>query len=1063
MRSTCFLLLAAPQAASFANEEALISNLSLEIAPFELEYLTPEECISCLYSSSDTHFIPTPVLAPTGGIDSLYIVLFLTLTLYLLICTCICCCKSRTVEAPLQPPTSHPKLRPRYQPPQRRCCRRPPPADTSPFGQSLLLDHLKQSPLLTPESIRQTFRDTVLPSYQQPSDHSHPVSAVDRSSASAFIDRVGNALGLETYRIQTSRDDEKKGKPGSRSYFWTTDLTVAPQPMEIPERPLIAMVDVDQYLDMPTFLCDNVHPTLLYTVQPTRVSRVSHDYNYTFNERNELVYHTAGGGRYTHRVWNYSTDHFVTIKYEDGLPVKVAAYYVDRKATTDDHELVMLTPIGHWEDAGAALYCQIITGRSLERLSVVFGDFTRLSSSSTDGMKISTGRPNSYASSYVDAAQDDLIATVARTSQYPLSLPQVMAYIPDRDQALPSLEYHRSKTITKPQVVCPVALAVRSYQFNPINYDPSAKTTLLAYMNPLIHGAFAPSKTVDNEVQCVNSRINDVRPHELPLTGTLARAMDEFAQMLIPDAHTLMPTDHDEVYTRQNRPTQRQTFARAHGSLPKRIVRMFMKAEAYPNVKPPRPISIINPVDKLEYSRYIYSFEKLLKRQKWYAFSKSPADIADRVVECLQGAQFAVNTDFSKFDGHGSNMMRHFERMLLIRAFRPEYHQEILDLHRSQYCMKGYGSFDTKYNTEYSRASGSPETSIFNTTVNAFVAFLAFRLADTKLAIPPMDSFNRLGIYGGDDGLTADIAAATYTRAAQLIGQELTVEPVLRGHSGIKFLARLYSPDVWYGDENSICDVARQMAKFHTSVRLPSNVTPRMKFLEKIRCFSLSDLHTPIIGDLCAAVIRITGPLVHDPSTSAISTWTARYKIESQYQNEPGDWMEGTVEQILPEFQYNRFLDWLASCDTVEKLMAPPMFMAPVEAKSTIPVVIDQQIVGPGIDHKHVTEAKLPEGRLSSPSPTLPPVLQEEKKLADTPVQSEVKILIVDPDPPVPTVPLTDAKHFVDQKTKHQPVAKKKKATKGPKSKPLSLPPGTEVWQEKWKKKGPNKPASSLK
>lgn len=951
----------------------------------------------------------------------------------------------------LHPPVSHPKLRGRITRTRRCCCRYTTIEDNTTFGRSLLLSDLKQPPLLNTDTVRQAFRDTVMPQYTQPSHHSHPVSAVDRSAASAFIDRVGSSLGLDVYRVQTSRDDEKRGKPGSRTYFWTTDLTVAPQPMEFPERPLVAMVDVDQYIDMPEFLCDNVHPTLLYTVQPTRVSRVSTDYSYTFNESNELVYHIAGGSRYQHQVWNYSTDHFVTIRRDThGTPVRVAAYYVDRKATTDDHELVMLTPIGLWESDGAELYCQMISGRTLERLSVVHQGYTRLLSSSTDGMMVSTGKPNSYASSTVTAQADDLIATVSRTSQYPLTLPQVMAYVPDRDQALPLLEYHRSKVVSKPQVVCPVSLAVRSYQYQPSKFDPTAKVSLQAFMSPLLHGAFAPAKTPSNEEQCVQNRVLDVRPPELPLTGTLARAMDEFACMLIPEPHLLVPTDHDEVYQRQSKPTQRLTFARAHGTVAKRIVQMFMKAEAYPNVKPPRAISIINPMDKLEYSRYIYAFEVVLKKQPWYAFSKTPRSIAERIAELLSSAQTAVNSDFSKFDGHGSNMMRHFERIILLRAFRQDYHQELLDLHRSQYCLKGYGSFDTKYTTEFSRASGSPETSIFNTMVNAFVAFLAFRLSDTKLQISPFESFKRLGIYGGDDGLTADVEPTTYKRAAALIGQDLTVEPVSRGSSGIKFLARLYSPEVWYGDVNSICDVARQLAKFHTAVKLPSNVTPRDKFLEKIRCFSLSDLHTPIIGHLCCAVLECTGPLSPNPALAPMSTWLSKFDGQSQYPNQVADWMIAAVEQQLPDFQFADFKNWLVRCTTVEHLMKPPMFVAPPEAKSSAPVVIDNEIIGgkpPSIDNKHVPVAKLPDGRLSTPS------------------KIEKKVLAPSSLPPPPSVLLTDAKDFkVPGKDPPDPnISTKAVSKEPPKSKPvkLRLPSSHEVWQETWKKKGPDKAPSS--
>jgi len=59
--------------------------------------------------------------------------------------------------------------------------------------------------------------------------------------------------------------------------------------------------------------------------------------------------------------------------------------------------------------------------------------------------------------------------------------------------------------------------------------------------------------------------------------------------------------------------------------------------------------------------------------------------------------------------------------MALLRAFHPDYHTEILDLHQSQFNLKAYGKYGSWYHTEFSRASGSPETSIFNTMFNAFI------------------------------------------------------------------------------------------------------------------------------------------------------------------------------------------------------------------------------------------------------------------------------------------------------------------------------------------------------
>jgi hypothetical protein len=235
---------------------------------------------------------------------------------------------------------------------------------------------------------------------------------------------------------------------------------------------------------------------------------------------------------------------------------------------------------------------------------------------------------------------------------------------------------------------------------------------------------------------------------------------------------------------------------------------------------------------------------------------------------------------------------------------------------------------------------------LFNTIVNAFVAFLARRLSQRDgLPIGAEEAFARLGIYGGDDGLTADINPKIYQNAARTIGQELTIEPVLRGCIGIKFLARIYSPNVWFGDSSNMCDIPRQLAKFHTCVRMNSNVTPIMKLLEKVRSFSLSDLNTPIIGHFCSAVIRENrGEPAINELTAPIRSWLSRYTSDNQYNNTPGAWMLDEAERLLPEFNYNKFKVWCATTISMSALLSPPMFMAPIVAKSAIPVIVDGEL-----------------------------------------------------------------------------------------------------------------------
>jgi hypothetical protein len=464
--------------------------------------------------------------------------------------------------------------------------------------------------------------------------------------------------------------------------------------------------------------------------------------------------------------------------------------------------------------------------------------------------------------------------------------------------------------------------------------------------------------------------------------------MKEFEELLIPSAsvHTHDPVDDDEVMRRQHRPTQRRILADAEARYPERKVSMFSKVEAYPNVKPPRPISVMDSVDKREYSKFLYAFEAVMKHQPWYAFSKTPRDIAARVVDVLEFANMATNTDFSKFDGHGSNVMRELEQRILLRAFRTRHHAKLLELHRAQFNLKAYGTFGTQYQTRFARASGSPETSLFNSLVNAFVSFLALRMTKKDgVYLSPEEAFSRLGIYGGDDGLTADVKPDILRNAATMLGQELATTPVQRGELGIVFLARVYSPDVWFGDENTCCDVPRQLAKFHVTPRLNSNVTPTMKLLEKVRCFLLTDENTPIIGDYCVAVSNAHGKILSKhPDLAPVTTWLSNWEKEHQYKNDDAMWMVSYVQSVLPEFDFKRFEAWVQSGLSVDQLMRPPMFQEPVLAKSSEPVVLDGDV--------------LPIGAVINE----PPVRPEERKIRDGLSMSTMPVSTL---PPLPTCP----------------------------------------------------------
>ena len=438
--------------------------------------------------------------------------------------------------------------------------------------------------------------------------------------------------------------------------------------------------------------------------------------------------------------------------------------------------------------------------------------------------------------------------------------------------------------------------------------------------------------------------------------------MKEFIEFLIPEAHSLDPVDYEYVLDRQNRPTQRRTLGTLTG-VPDRKIKSFLKKECYQDVKPPRVISTINGDDKNEYSRYIYAFtNEILKKQPWYAFGRTPAEVAERVAEvCMAAFTDVMNTDFSRWDGRHSNLLRQLESMALLRAFREMYHEELADLHRGQYKMDGFLE-EVKYFLEYARASGSPETASFNGMDNAFVGYLHFRLdRESAPGLSPQAAWNALGLYGGDDGLTADVHPNNYERAAKMVGHKLTVERIPRGSFGVSFLARMYSPNVWEGDLNSCCDLPRQLGKFHATVSLPSSVKPTHKLLEKAFSFWLTDEFTPVIGCFVSRVrFLLNGELAHNPDCAGMASWLSQFPKEVQFPNVQADWMMEYATRVLPDMDYDRFADWLEGCSTLEDLLSPPCLQEASQPKPPEPVVIDGDIV-PG-----------PKGELLLPKPSCP-------------------------------------------------------------------------------------------
>jgi hypothetical protein len=273
----------------------------------------------------------------------------------------------------------------------------------------------------------------------------------------------------------------------------------------------------------------------------------------------------------------------------------------------------------------------------------------------------------------------------------------------------------------------------------------------------------------------------------------------------------------------------------------------FLKAEAYQDEKDPRIISDMPEDNREESGTFAGPMGEFLKTMPWYAFGKTPSEIAHRVATICSEATEVTTTDFSRFDGHFTNFLVDFIIELWSALF-PDFKMRVRELVRKTFDTPMiFGSSGYAYDPGMSIRSGWWWTSHAGSVTNAFVNYACLR----HKGMTPREAYESLGIYGGDDGLTAGITAEEFNATALRFSLSAKAESFHREHSplGVNFLARFYGPDVWFGDPSSICDVPRQMSKFHATPKLPSNVTWKDKLHEKTLAALLSDAQTPVFGD----------------------------------------------------------------------------------------------------------------------------------------------------------------------------------------------------------------------
>lgn len=801
--------------------------------------------------------------------------------------------------------------------------------------------------------VRSAFSGIVFPVFESKNNHSHPQSASVRGMASNILEQFIERTGQRPYYLQSSLTDRIKHRAGSRSYYWAKDL-VAPYKSFGPDaNDSMVLIDVDYYLDMPRLLHENPTNYYLYTLTPQATAHCSGEYSFKFRPDNTVCYQVSGGSTYIHGLWDYSSD-MISVTYQGWFSSTITTYNVERVKADEHHSLIALVLSSR---CVFPLWTPILETSPLLRLQVSVGKYAILTQQTKDGNVTHVSPIDSYAHCSINTAELDLFRTKAAASSKPL-VPGSLTYEINsltKEQALILTNLVNDQVHGTAKASTAIVPVVQYEAYNKYSSLDDAKPAVRPYMKPLVSGAYAPLRSKANDEQMVEGRVRAIKNATTYISPQDMNYMKEFVALVAPDEHAGHPCNYDEILERQKRPGQRAIIESVAQNYPvdfkAALVESFMKAESYEKPSDPRAISTIEANQKIAYSMLTYPIMDAVSKHDFYAFGKNPVDIAQRVVNVCAKATHVINTDLSRFDGRMSYALRCLEEYLMKRFYAPEYHKDMLKLMRLQHNQNAKTKFGIRYETGYSRLSGSPETAIFNTIVNAFMAYYALRTSDLDCASNPVACFEKLGIYGGDDGITPDLSSAHYISVASHFGHVLEAEPIKRGDFGVTFLARYYSPLVWFGEPDSICDIPRTLRKLHLTHSSDISVTPELKLYQKCSGLVHTDRNTPVVGAFATIALQLyleegreTPEIDHK-----VAGWWAQFQTSENFPNEiHGSWAEEYFARVMPNFRIEEFLKWIDNVDSVQEVLQCPGFDHELALPTVkFPIVSDCEYINP--------------------------------------------------------------------------------------------------------------------
>lgn len=690
---------------------------------------------------------------------------------------------------------------------------------------------------------RLMFRKHKMPPSKTQTDNPHGGVAGLRAAARKFVQTYAAKAGLEVVSYNS------RGLKGPHNVCIPMDLKKPLYNGDVLKDHIVYVEDEDYHIDMPSFLRDiasqKCHGVILYTFTPEHLAKTRDEYSYHYVGDGLWKLSTCGGTTYTKSLWNWNTSDLIVV---DDIAVQ-HVYTLDRKVIGTDRSLILIAPCGtnpgsSWtQNLGPMEILASPAGaHTIHRFEYFKDGKAWTSIASSEHPLESHTMPLKALYDVADRATRSSKTKIAITPSSIANTLERFGCTADEASAAASflslcLNAGWTLGLMKDHgyYIAVYEEKPHSYYLGPIPQDQ--KPSVHAVDAPILDRAAGPARGPEADLAFHKERVLDQTNNVTPPVKYVKFKNAFISHLGLHEQ--LTPYTFEEVFDKQAKPTQKAKNTE-YGVWDTKSGQWsaFMKAESYVGkIAPPRQIASPASSHRVEYSKYTYPLYEHLKKFRWFGFSKTPTELADAVHTALAHADTVIPTDYSKWDGRHSRWLAWFELEILQRAFPQAEHKRIYSLWKHNYNLTMSTANVKGLTTQWHRPSGSPDTSVFNTLDNAFLAFCVIALehgVDT--------AFERLGIYGGDDGLTPGVTEKMYYQVAKDFGLVLKAE-TLKTTGLVPFLGRYFVNPKFSTD--SVIDLKRCLSKLHLTT--DAIATKEEVYARKSLAFKWTDPKVPIL------------------------------------------------------------------------------------------------------------------------------------------------------------------------------------------------------------------------